>query len=134
MKTRDVSTQSTRQSFFVRVILLTIGSVALLIAMFGLVIPVLLTTPFVLVAAACYIRSSERLYRWLVANHVFGSIISTWQEKRGLTLRTKLITLVLVWCMLGGTAIFLVESTLIRSILIGLAVIKTIVLMKLRTV
>ncbi|MGQ9612953.1 MAG: YbaN family protein [Chloroflexus sp.] len=131
---QDNAVQKRRNSFLVRVILLTVGSVALLIAALGLVIPGLPTTPFVLIAAACYIRSSERLYRWLVTNRFFGPVIETWRKERGLTLRTKLMTFVLVWCMLGGTALFLVENVIIQMILIGLAVIKTFVLIRLRTV
>ncbi|MGQ9481615.1 MAG: YbaN family protein [Chloroflexus sp.] len=131
---QDNAVQKRRNSFLVRVILLTVGSVALLIAALGLVIPGLPTTPFILIAAACYIRSSERLYRWLVTNRFFGPVIETWRKERGLTLRTKLMTFVLVWCMLGGTALFLVENVIIQMILIGLAVIKTFVLIRLRTV
>ncbi|MGB9738801.1 YbaN family protein [Chloroflexus sp.] len=119
---------------FTRWIWLTVGTLSLSVAGLGLILPGLPVTPFVLLAAACYMRSSVRLYRWLVSSRVFGPIIATWQRERGLTLSTKIVTFVLVWLMLGGAALFLVESVFMRSLLIGLALVKTIVLIRLRTV
>lgn len=100
----------------------------------GVILPGLPTAPFVLIAAACYVRSSERLYRWLVTNRVFGPVLATWQAERGLTLRTKLVTLALVWMLLGSAALFLVEGLLMRLMLLGLACTKTVVLARIRTV
>ncbi len=117
-----------------RWILLGVGTLSLGVAGLGIVLPGLPVTPFVLLAAACYLRSSERLYRWLLSNQVFGPIITTWNEKRGLTVRTKLVTLVLVWLMLGSAALWLVESVWMQGGLIGLALIKTVVLWRIRTV
>lgn len=117
-----------------RWLLLGVGTLSLRVAGLGIVLPGLPVTPFVLLAAACYLRSSERLYRWLLRNRVFGSIITTWNEKRGLTLRTKLVTLALVWLMLGSAALWLVESIWMQGILISLALIKTGVLWRIRTV
>ncbi len=117
-----------------RWLLLGVGTLSLGVAGLGIVLSGLPVTPFVLLAAACYLRSSERLYRWLLRNRVFGSIITTWNEKRGLTLRTKLVTLALVWLMLGSAALWLVESIWMQGILISLALIKTGVLWRIRTV
>lgn len=127
-------TQRTRKNLILRVILLTVGSLALLIGTLGIVVPGIPTTPFILIAAACYIRSSERLYRWLITNRFFGPVITTWRENRGLTLQTKIVTFLLVWGLLGGAALFLVESIFMRGLLIGLAMVKTLVLLRLRTV
>lgn len=126
--------QPAKPKRLLRWLLLGIGSLSLGMAGLGLVLPGLPVTPFVLLAAACYVRSSERLYRWLVSNPAFGPVITTWREQRGLTLSTKLITLALVWLMLGSAALWLVESVWMRGLLIGLAVIKTGVLWRIRTV
>ena len=117
-----------------RWVLPTVGTLALGLGALGTLVPGLPTTPFILIAAACYIRSSERLYRWLLTNRVFGPVLATWQAERGLTMRTKLITLALVWIMLGGAALFLVESLLMKLMLLGLAGTKTAVLARIRTV
>lgn len=121
-------------SRLLRWMLLTVGTLALGLGALGLVVPGLPTTPFILIAAAGYIRSSARLYRWLISNRVFGPIIATWQAERGLTMRTRLITLALVWIMLGGAALFLVESLLLKFVLLGLAGTRTVVLARMRTV
>lgn len=118
----------------VRWLLIGAGTLALGLGGLGLIIPGLPTTPFALIAAACYIRSSERLYCRLISNRVFGPIVATWQAERGLTMRTKLITLALVWLMLGGAALFLVESLLMKLVLLALAGTKTVVLARIRTV
>jgi uncharacterized membrane protein YbaN (DUF454 family) len=117
-----------------RWLLLAAGTLALGLGVLGLIVPGLPTTPFVLIAAACYIRSSERLYRWLISNHVFGPVVTTWQAERGLTIRAKLITLALVWITLGGAALFLVDSMVMKLVLLGLVCIKTVVLARIRTV
>ncbi|NWF79242.1 MAG: hypothetical protein HXY37_04230 [Chloroflexi bacterium] len=59
-------------------------------------------------------------------------MLASWQAERGLTIRTKLITLALVWIMLGGAALFLVNSIVMKLVLLGLAGTKTVVLARIR--
>lgn len=118
----------------IRWLLLAAGTLALGLGALGLIVPGLPTTPFVLIAAACYIRSSARLYRWLISNRVFGPVVTTWQAERGLTIRAKLIALALVWITLGGAALFLVDSIVMKLVLLGLVCTKTVVLARIRTV
>lgn len=61
---------------------LGLGIAALALAVLGVVLPVLPTTPFVLLAAACFARGSERFHRILMDHRVFGPIIADWQQKR----------------------------------------------------
>ncbi|PDW01598.1 YbaN family protein [Candidatus Viridilinea mediisalina] len=127
-------TAQPHRSRIVRWLLIGAGSFALALGGLGVIIPGLPTTPFVLLAAACYIRSSERLYRWLLGSRVFGPIITTWQTHRGMTRQTKLATLILVWLSIGGSALFLVANPLIQAIMLGVAMIKTVILVRIRTV
>jgi uncharacterized membrane protein YbaN (DUF454 family) len=122
------------RSPLLRWLLLAAGTLALGLGALGLIVPGMPTTPFVLIAAACYIRSSERLYRWLISNQVFGPVVTTWQAERGLTIRAKLITLALVWITLGGAALFLVDSMVMKLVLLGFVCTKTVVLARIRTV
>ena len=80
-------------SLLVRVILWTVGSIALLLGVIGIVVPGLPTTPFVLVAAACYARASRRFYSWLVHNATFGPLIREWRLHRSIPWRIKLIAI-----------------------------------------
>jgi len=63
--------------------------------------PVLPTTPFLLLAAACYLRSSERFYRWLLNNRILGFYIKNYLEGKGMPLSTKLFTISLLWLGIG---------------------------------
>jgi len=91
----------------VRALLIAAGTVSLVFALIGIVMPVLPTTPFLLLTVACYCRSSERLYRWLINNKWFGEYIRNYQEGRGIPLNTKVFALVVLWTTIS-LAIFVV--------------------------
>lgn len=83
-------------SMLVRAVLWTVGSLALLLGIIGVFLPGLPTTPFVLVAAACYARASEPFYRWLIANPTFGPLIIEWRQHHSIPYRIKVIAIVLM--------------------------------------
>jgi uncharacterized membrane protein YbaN (DUF454 family) len=60
-------------------------------------LPLLPTTPFLLLASACYVRSSERLHGWLMRNRLLGGYIRNFKERRGIPLRGRVVTVVLLW-------------------------------------
>ena len=68
-----------------------------MLAVLGVFLPLLPTTPFLLLASACYVRSSERLHGWLMGNRMLGSYIRNFRERRGIPLRAKITTVVLLW-------------------------------------
>ena len=84
-----------------RAILIAAGSASLALAVLGLFLPLLPTTPFLLLASACYVRSSERLHGWLMGNRVLGGYIRNFKERRGLPVRAKVATVVLIWLPLA---------------------------------
>lgn len=86
-----------------RIILLTCGWCALGLAMAGLVIPLLPATPFALLAAACFARSSPACHTWLVRHRWFGPLIAAYRDKTGLPMTTKIRVLALVWTSLGAS-------------------------------
>ena len=85
----EPSTYRLHTSPLVRWLLWTAGTVALLLGILGVFLPVLPTTPFILLAAACYAKASERFHRRLLAHRSFGPIIREWEEYRSMPLRTK---------------------------------------------
>lgn len=116
-----------------RVILITVGTISLGIGILGIILPVIPTTPFILITVACYMRSSERLYAWLINHPRFSPHIQRFNRERSMTLRAKLSILVLAWVMLMAAAIFLVESRFMQVFLVALAVTKTVVFIRIKT-
>ena len=103
-----------------RAVLIVTGTLFLGLAVIGVVIPGLPTTPFVLLAAACYVRSSRRLYAWLLANRVFGKLIRNFQERRSIPRSAKIISVAAMTGMVGASVLFLVEAWWLKLLLIGL--------------
>ena len=106
----------------VRTLLIIAGTVCVALAFFGVLIPVFPTTVFLLLAAAAYARSSERFYTWLTTNRVFGDYIRNYREGRGIRLRHKLLTMLLLWGMIGTSAIFFVDTYWVKLILLAVAI------------
>lgn len=86
-----------------RLFFLAAGHLFLGIALAGIVLPIP-STPFLLLAAACYLRGSEERHRWLIEHPVMGPMIRDIQERRGLTLRSRIVLLTLVWVWAGSVA------------------------------
>lgn len=116
-----------------KILLVVLGTLSLGIGVVGIVVPGLPTTTFLLIAAACYVRSNDRLYRWLVNHPVLGRYIATYLEHRAMPMRSKVIALVAMWGMISVSAVFFIESTPIRAILAACAVIGTVVILRVRT-
>src|SRR3990170_1834539 len=100
-----------------RVALVVIGTIALGLGVVGIFVPVLPTTPFVLLAAACYARASPRLYGWLLGQPALGQIITNWRRSRSLPPGVKRRALVLV-VLTFAASIALVDELLVRAALV----------------
>lgn len=132
--TEETLTISTRlQSPLIRVLLLVSGTFFLILGFLGAFLPVLPSTPFFLLAAAFLSRSSPRLHRWMTNHPLIRPHLQRFQQDLAMTMRAKVTVLGLAWIMLLAAAIFLVDSLLMRGFLIGLAIIKTIVILRLKT-
>ena len=105
-----------------RIILITSGTLFLGIGIIGVFIPVLPTTPFLLISAALYARSSERFYNWLINNGIFGRYIKSYRDGKGIPLRIKIITITLLWIIIGCSAVFATDKLWLRIILVVIAV------------
>lgn len=84
----------------------------------GIFLPLLPTTPFLLLAAACYARSSKRFYNWLLNNRWFGNYIKNYRERRAVPLRIKVLSISFLWIAIGYAVIFVVHILLGRIIMI----------------
>jgi uncharacterized membrane protein YbaN (DUF454 family) len=103
-----------------------LGMLALALGVIGIFLPVLPTTPFVLLAAACFARGSQRFHRWLLEQCTFGPIVREWEQYRSIPYRTKLTAVVLMTLTFGASIVFFVQPGWLKLVLaligVGLAV------------
>ena len=99
----------------------------------GIFLPVLPTTPFMLLAAYCYSRSSPRCYQWLLTNRWFGAYVRNYREGRGMPLREKALTIAALWLTIGATAIYALSAWWSRLPLLAIAGAVTIHLLRIKT-
>ena len=101
-----------------------IGVLSVGIGTMGILVPLLPTTPFLLLAAACFIRSSDRLYQWLITHKWFGSYLRNYIEHHAITNRAKIMTLLLLWSTLCFTGLWVIKTLALRALLlfVGLGV------------
>ena len=116
-----------------RSLLLVIGTLSVALGILGIFLPILPTTPFLLLAAYCYARSSERFYQWLLNNRWFGEYIRNYREGRGMPLREKIVTIAVLWLTIGFAVVFAVSAWWGRLVLVGIATGVTIYIIRLKT-
>ena len=102
-------------------ILAFIGTVSLVLGVIGIFLPVLPTTPFLLLSAALYLRSSRRLYNWLLSHRHLGPYIKNFYEKRAIPLRVKFVSVSLLWITLLYCAFFVASALWMRILFIAIA-------------
>jgi uncharacterized membrane protein YbaN (DUF454 family) len=107
------------RSLAVRVALVIAGTLCVALGVLGLFLPVLPTTPFLLLAAACYARASNRFYGWLLNNRTFGPLIREWRRYRSIPWRTKLTAIALMAMTLTTSIVLFVRNPYVQG---GLAV------------
>lgn len=106
----------------VRMLCLALGMGFVALGVAGVFLPLLPTTPFLLLAAACFARSSQRVHRWLLDHPVLGSTVRAWQQHRSLPRRTKRIAIVTLAITLGTSATLLASRPALQALLVLLGV------------
>lgn len=80
-----------------RYLLIAGGFISLILGTIGILLPVMPTTPFLLLSAYCFIRSSDKLYQWLINHRVFGAYIYHYLEHRAVKKRAKIVAIIMLW-------------------------------------
>ncbi len=99
-----------------------LGFISILCGLFGILIPILPTTPFLLLAAYLFAKSSPNFYNWLINSRLFGPYIRNYREKRGMTLIHKVLVLILLWSVIITTMIYGTEHIWVRILLAIVAI------------
>lgn len=112
----------------VKALLIISGSISLSLGVLGIFIPGLPTTSFLLLTAFLWARSSDKLYNKLLNNKHAGPIITNFQENKGMTLKSKVSSILMMWAMIGLSTWFFIHNTTVDYIVLGVGGIGTVVM------
>ena len=118
----QLSREEARPSRLKKGLFVVAGTISLGLGFAGILLPVLPTTPFLLLSAACYYKGSERLHRWMLNNRLFGDYLRNYKEGKGIQPRTKIFTLILLWSVISFSALFMLNNVIIQIILFAIAI------------
>lgn len=103
-----------------KIALIACGFIALFLGVIGIFLPLLPTTPFLLLSAGCFLRSSKRLYLWLTNHKLFGKYIKNYLEHSAMTKMTKAVLIIFLWVTISLTILFAIEKMWLRIVLFGI--------------
>jgi len=112
----------------IKLIFIILGSLSLIIGIIGIIVPGLPTTPFLLITAGLYVRSSDRLYSKITSNKYIGRYISDYRNNGGLTHKSKFISISIMWVMIILSCTFFIQDLATQVIIISLGITGTIVM------
>lgn len=118
---------------FYRYFYLISGFLLVAIGVIGIFLPVLPTTIFLILASACFVKSSPKANEWLRNHRVLGIYIKNYQDKTGLTIKAKIFNIAFLWIMILLSAFYLTDEFYIKVILLLIAVGVTIHLLMIKT-
>jgi uncharacterized membrane protein YbaN (DUF454 family) len=121
------SSSGLHQSPLLRRLFIVLGFLALLLGLLGVFLPILPTTPFILLAAFCFGKGSARFHQWLLNHHLTGPLIKDWYEHQSLRPRVKRWVYLFV-VLSFSTSVMLVQATWLKLSLAGLGLLLLIVL------
>lgn len=116
-----------------RYFLICVGWVSVVLGVVGIFLPLLPTTPFMLLAAICFSKSSKRFHEWLLNQPHLGNYIRMYLEGKGITAKTKVVTLIFLWLTIGSSATFFVEPIYLKVMMVAIALAVTIHLLRMPT-
>lgn len=106
-----------------KAILMTIGSISLVLGFIGVFLPVIPTTPFVLVPLACFMNTSEKMHHFVMTNKHLGPYARAYANGEGIPKRAKLKAVFLIWITIGFSVIFVLDKLPLRIMLLVIATI-----------
>ncbi|TWV14308.1 DUF454 domain-containing protein [Bacteroidaceae bacterium HV4-6-C5C] len=98
-----------------------LGTISLCLGILGIFLPLLPTTPFLLLTAALYFKSSPKLYNWLIRHKYFGSYIRNFREHKAIPLKAKILSITLLWLTMLNCILFLISNSWIKITLLLIA-------------
>ncbi len=115
-----------------KLLLAILGIILVALAIVGIFLPLLPTTPFLLLALACFSKSSDRLHNWLIEHNTLGPLIRHWHETRSMPRKAKVIAICAI-ALTGGVSLYCIDTLKLKLILIALLIIPVVIILKIRT-
>ena len=112
---------------------IVLGTISLVLGTLGIFLPLLPTTPFYLLTAWLYMRGSKKMYRKVMSNKYFGTIVRDFQEDKSISLKTKIVVVSMLWGSILLSAFLAVSVWWVRCLLIAIAIGVTIHVLSFRT-
>jgi hypothetical protein len=122
-----------RSPLLIKYLYLTSGIILVAIGVIGIFLPVLPTTIFLILASACFVKSSPKANEWLRNQKILGAYLRNYQDKSGLTIKSKIINIFFLWLMISVSAFTFTNEKFIRIILFLIAIGVTIHLLMIKT-
>lgn len=112
----------------VKAIMISLGTISLLIGVIGAFVPGLPTTPFLLLTAGLYMHSSDRLYQLLITNRQIGPYILNFRSNKGMTRKLKIYSICIMWLMISLSCLLFIQSLSVKLFVVVLGIIGSLVM------
>jgi hypothetical protein len=122
MTQNKLEIDSIKLSLIYRFVYLLLGFLLVAIGVIGIFLPLLPTTIFLILASACFVKSSPKASEWLKKNKYLGPYLENYQDKTGLTIKSKIITITFLWLSILFSAFYLTDEFYIKIILLAIAI------------
>jgi hypothetical protein len=109
------------------------GIISLGLAILGIFLPILPTTPFLLLSSFLFMRSSDKLHKWLIEHKIFGQYIKDFQEEKAIPLKVKISSISFLWITILLSVFFFIEKLWVELLLISIAIGVTIHILQYKT-
>jgi len=116
----DQENNKTIKISVIRYAYLVSGFLLVAIGIIGIFLPLLPTTVFLILASACFVRSSPKANEWIRNHKILGVYLKNYQDKNGLTIKSKIFTIIFLWLSIGISAFYLTNEYYIRMLLLAI--------------
>ncbi|MBP1630256.1 MAG: ybaN [Bacteroidetes bacterium] len=116
-----------------KTLLTSIGILSLILGILGVIIPLLPTTPFLLLSSFLFLKSSSKLHLWLLNNKYLGKYIKDFEQEKSIPLKVKITSLTLLWLTISYSALFIVKLLWLKILLLAIAIAVTLHILHYKT-
>lgn len=126
---REFSTKNNMKKFILKLF----GLLSLIFAIIGIFLPILPTTPFLLLSSFLFLKSSKKLHNWLIEHKIFGQYIKDFQQEKAIPVKIKILSVSMLWLSIISSVIFFTDKIWLKILLITIAVGVTIHILNYKT-